>query len=131
MKMKIKRWVEIEITHVEILAPVNYGEEEIPLTFPLRSGDEWKATINIETGQIEGWPAGAPAGNLFLTVKDGGTYRLLGPDGATVAEISEDYVPNRVIPGSYGDTIELEIDANGIVTNWPKRCECDRFFCEE
>lgn len=116
MKIKVPRLIEEEVTHVSIVAPVNYGEEEMPIIFPGRSGDEWRALIEIDTGRIVDWPAGKEA-KLHLTVKDSGTYTLLGPNFHKVAMIHLNYVPSRVIPGS-GDTIELTIDGNGQIKEW-------------
>ena len=117
MKIEIKTTTEAEVSHVRIVAPVNYEEEEIPNNFPFRIGDTWAAVIELETGKIEGWPEGRPE-RMHLTVKDGGTYVLLSPDGHVVASQENDYVPHCVIPGKYGDTIELDIDATGKIINW-------------
>ncbi len=50
---------------------------------------------------------------------DAGTYSLYDVGGDCLATING-YVPNGVVPGSYGDYIELKIDENGFITNWPK-----------
>jgi hypothetical protein len=121
MKATVTKPVEIEITHVLIDVPVNYGTEEMPEDFPLRIGDGWKAKVEIDTGRIIDWPATNAGSEVYLTVKDGGTYKLFGPDGKEVAAREENYVPHGVVPGEYGDTIELRINAEGIITNWPKR----------
>lgn len=140
MKITIKVPKEIEITHILIDVPVEYGDEEIPLDFPLRQvghiRDRWSATINIDTGKIENWPSDAGARELFLTVRDAGTYTLLGKsEGFNCilehAKISEDYVPNRLIPGEYGDTIRLKIAADGTITNWHKKPDVSAFFGNE
>jgi hypothetical protein len=128
MKTTIKRPVEIEISHVLIKAPVRYEEEDIPNDFPLRKGDMWTAKVNIDTGQIEGWPKGKD-GYLHMKVTDSGSYSLLRPDG-TEAALLEDYVPG-VVPGESGDYIILEINTDGVITNWPKKPDVSRFFQEE
>lgn len=117
--MRIKQTIttEAEVAYIRIQAAVNYGEEEIPNDFPGRKGDLWDVIIDLGTGQILNWPNGRSA-DLHLTVKDSGTYRLLSKDGQIVASIENDYVPHGVIPGSYGDTIELTISGSGVVTNW-------------
>lgn len=122
MKIQIPTTTEVEITHVRIAAAVNYEEDEIPNDFPGRIHDVWHADINIDTGKIEGWPQGRVE-DMFLTVKDSGSYYLIDANsqkGTPIASRENDYAPNDLIPGKYGDTIELKIDGNGIVTNWPK-----------
>lgn len=127
MKFKVKRLVEIDIRYVSIDVAVRYGEENIPNDFPLRAGDVWKAIIDIDTGQIHDWPIGQ-SGELSMKVCDQGTYQLLDENMILIAAIEEDYVPHGVVPGRYGDYIELNIDANGRITNWPKRVDVSEFF---
>lgn len=127
MKVRIPILVEEEIELIRIAAPVRYDEEEIPNDFPGRSGDFWQADIEIDTGKIRNWPAGR-AEEMHLTVKDAGSYKLVNVSGDEVAVIEENYVPHGIVPGSYGDTIELDISADGIVTNWPRRPDFSDFF---
>lgn len=129
MKTKIKVEKEIEIASVRIRVPVSYDEEDIPNDFPLRKGDVWCAEININTGQIRGWPRGR-SGELSMKVCDEGTYSLLDKCGGEIAKIVDDYVPHGVVPGQYGDYIILNIDTEGVVTNWPKRPDVSKFFGE-
>mgnify|MGYP006214627153 CR=1 FL=1 len=35
-----------------------------------------------------------------------------------VLSIEDDYVPNKLIPGQYGDYIVMDIDENGKIANW-------------
>jgi len=127
MKTTITTTREIEIAHIRIEAEVCYGEEDIPNDFPGRTGDYWYANINIDTGKIEGWPQGR-AEKMFMTVKDAGSYFLLDRDGKTIGERRDNYVPHGVVPGSCGDTIELEITADGTIANWPKTPDVSAFF---
>lgn len=131
MKLTVRRPVEVEIVGVLIEVPVRYDEEDIPNDFPLRRGDMWTAAVDIDTGKVHDWPPGR-TGNLHMKVVDEGSYTLMAADGTTVAKIEQDYVPNSLIPGSYGDYIELDIDENGIITNWPKpdRLDVSDFFSD-
>lgn len=52
-----------------------------------------------------------------MKVTDGGSYYLLDRDGLVLASREHEYVPG-CIPGSYGDYIEFNIDADGVLTNW-------------
>lgn len=129
MKATIKEFVErdIEIAFIRLILPVNYEEEQIPNNFPMRIGDTWDATINLDTGSIVGWGT-HPACRLHLKVTDGGSYILLDSNLLTIAELDQEYVPHGMIPGSYGDYVDLQISENGIVTNLPKNIDISAFF---
>lgn len=107
---------EIEVHYVKIDAPV-HGDENIPYDAPLRSGDMWNAIVNIDTGVIQDWPAGQSL-DLEMKVTDSGHYALLGENFEVIAQNQNYYVPHCTIPGSYDDYIKLDIDANGVITNW-------------
>lgn len=131
MKATVLKPTVVTITHVAIRVPVNYGEEDIPYDFPLRNIGVWEAIVNIDTGEILGWPTGRPE-KMHMKVNDGGSYRLLslfnGFRWVTEAEIKCDYVPHGVVPGEYGDYIIFDINRDGIITNWPKAPDVSAFF---
>lgn len=132
MKATVKIEKEVEIRAVKIdIAPRHIGDTEdddMPTDFPLLSASKtaWQAVVNIDTGQIAGWPIGEVR-EMYVKVCDAGTYSLIEADGSTVATING-YVPNGVVPGEYGDYVDLKIDANGFITNWPKRPNISAFF---
>ena len=123
----VNKPTQLTIDSVRLILPVNYNEEDMPNDFPFRTGNMWDVTIDIETGQIRNWPKGV-AHDLYMKVTDGGTYQLLDANGAVVAEIEENYVPNKLIPGEYGDYVDLDIADDGVVMNWPKRPNVSEFF---
>jgi len=131
MKAKITRIVtdeiEIEIKWVDIEVAVRYGVEDMPQDFPFRVGDVWAVQVDIDTGIIKGWPQGY-AGEFYMKICDEGTYRLLATDGTEIASIEENYVPNALLPGQYGDYLEMKIDATGKVTNWLSNPSLSNFF---
>lgn len=135
MKIKIKVEKEVEIKHVLIdIAPRYIGDDEdddIPSNFPLlnESKTAWVAKVNIDTGQIEGWPQGEIR-KLFCKVCDAGVYKLLDENGNVVATHSG-YVPHGIVPGEYGDYVELDINESGIITNWPKELSFCHFLNED
>lgn len=129
MKIKVPTVVEVDIHLVRISASVNYGVEEIPKDFPGRTGDTWNAEVEIDTGKILNWPHGRTE-KMYLTVRDCGSYALISSIGHEVAVVDRDYVPNGLVPGKYGDTIELEIAADGTITNWPRKPDVSDFFCD-
>lgn len=130
MKKIVLTHVEIDVKSVVIDVPVIYGDEEIPYDFPLRYGlksERWRAVVDVDFGKIENWPEGK--GTLSMTIKvcDSGTYTLLDQNGNRLKTI-HDYVPNKLIPGEYGDYIKLVINEEGILTNWPKHPSLSDFY---
>lgn len=54
-------------------------------------------------------------------IRDEGSYLIYDDQGNLLAEAVNEYVPNDIIPGDYGDYIELQIDLEtGQVLNWVK-----------
>lgn len=126
MKITIKRDVEFDVRFIRIVAAVRYDDEDIPFDFPYRRDDVWDVTVDLDSGKILDWPG--PAFDVHMKVCDEGSYFLLDENKRVVANILEDYVPNGVVPGEYGDYIEMNIAADGTVTNWPKQPNLDSFF---
>ena len=127
MKVFVKRQCEVEIAFVRIAAPVEHGEDDMPNEFPFRRGDVWDVVVEADTGKIVDWPSGVTH-ELCMKVCDQGSYYLLGAKRRVIAAIKEDYVPNGVVPGSYGDYIEMTITADGTITEWPKKLDVSEFF---
>jgi hypothetical protein len=119
MKMKKKVIQEVDVKWIVMCLPVYYGDEDIPLDFPFRKGDQWEVKVDLETGVIDEWPAGRSA-EFHMKVTDGGTYTLLSESGEVIATREEEYVP-QCVPGAYGDYVELSIEETGRITNWPKK----------
>jgi hypothetical protein len=126
MKFTVTKKCEIDVQVVRISVPVRYEEEDIPNDFPLRNLDIWQGTVNIETGQILEWPKGQ-SGNLQMKVTDSGVYVLLDSEREVIEELCC-YVPHGLVPGEYGDYINLEINEDGVITNWPSDPRIDEFF---
>lgn len=130
MKTTILVEKEVDAAFVKVRVPVRYEDEDIPYDFPMRDGNKWEATIDIDAATIVGWPAGR-TGSMHMKVVDGGTYVLLDRDGKVLADLAGEYVPHGLIPGEYGDYIILEIDESGKITNWPRRPHLDDFFSRD
>lgn len=124
---------EVEIKEVIIdISPRYIGDSEdddMPTDFPLLNDNKnnWVARVNIDTGVIANWPQG-DARKMHVKVCDAGAYRLMDANGGQIAAIVNDYVPHGVVPGSYGDYVELTIDEAGRITNWPRRPDVSAFF---
>lgn len=130
MKALIKVKKEVEITMVKVDVAVRYGEEDIPNDFPMRHNDMWIADIDINEGRVLGWPVGQK-GHLAMKVCDEGSYYLYDSDGNCVKSIEQDYVPNQLLPGKYGDYIDLHIGENGLISNWYSQPSLSDFFNDE
>ena len=130
MKVTVTKPVEIDIAYVRISVAVKYDEEDIPNDFPFRKGDQWDIIVDIETGKIVDWPEGVEH-DLHMKVTDSGSYWFLDAAKLPVGWIDEDYVPNDVVPGSYGDYIEMQIAGDGTITNWPKSPDVSAFFPQD
>jgi len=100
-------------------------EDDMAANFPLRAGDKWSATIDIETGRIRGWPLTAGARKLFLKVVDEGSYELLDSIGRPLAKLEYEYVPN-CIPQEDGDYINFNIAEDGTLARWRDYCTPER-----
>lgn len=117
MKLKIKTTVEARWLDVTIPIRDHGEDDDMPADAPLRKGNTWSCRIDLNEGQILGWPGGTLA--FCEKVRDQGVYVLR--DGATKQlAMIEDYVPNSLLPGEYGDYLELNIDGTGKITNWLK-----------
>ncbi len=93
---------------------------------PMLNGEQWTAKVDVDTGEIAHWPKGTKC-EFYIKVCDAGTYTLYDDKAEQVAEI-QGYVPNGIVPGEYGDYINLKIDENGFITNWPKTPDLSEFF---
>jgi len=118
---------EVDVQTIDVILPVRYDDEDedIPYDAPKRYKDMWQAEIDIATGEIYDWPQGKTL-DMYMKVVDTGTYILRDGDGSIIAE-RNDYVPHGIIPGEYGDYVELKIDETGKITNWPKKIDLSDF----
>lgn len=95
----------------------------------------WEIKIDLETGNIIGWPEGVTA-NVHYKVCDDGTYWLEGQDGTKYHEI-DSYVPEvfDFVDDSYGDYIIMTVDEKGHIKEWydedELRCRLDSFLEDE
>lgn len=147
MKFTIMMPVEIQVSAVRLVLPIRYGEEDIPKDFPMRfeaggwtnvftdrknidKYDAFIVVVDIDTGQIRDWPKQDGPVSVEMKVCDEGIYILYDETGKQIAKIEEDYVPHGVCPGQYGDYVDLQISATGLITNWPKKPNVQKFFDE-
>jgi len=119
MKVTIPTTKEIDIKYITLKLAVRYEEEDMPNGAPMREGDMWKASVEIDSGIIINWPQGQTL-DLYMKVCDEGIYKLFDADWNELACV-DGYVPHGIVPGKYGDYVELKINEFGIITNWPTK----------
>jgi len=115
MKLTLKDGKEVEVKFLKMILPINLNE--IPHDFPFRNLGNWEPIINIETGQILNWKTGK-SGVVEFNVNNEGKYYLLGEDSVVLLKKEGGYVPNELIPGWHGETVQLEINELGKIMNW-------------
>jgi len=130
MKITINQPVEVDLKKIIIDINPRYigdtDDDDVPTDFPGIDGDNWRASVELETGRIEGWPEGQES-RLYAKVCDAGRYSLYANDGSCITTL-DGYVPHGVVPGDYGDYIDLDIGPDGVIKNWPSRLDFDDFF---
>ena len=110
VRSAVARYIVVDVA-------VRYGDEDMPFDAPMRDGDSWRATIDLDTHTVENWPQGRALAFVDMKVCDEGLYKILDADRNVLA-IRDGYVPNRLLPGDYGDYLSLDIDKTGRITNW-------------
>lgn len=126
MKIKLKIEREYEVKYLQVRAGVRYWEDSVVnnqldeegTLIPLRDGDNWCPTIEVDTGHILNWPVGTTA-TIHYKVCDDGEYILLDEWSNTIL-IHEGYVRDCMCPkdNGYGDYIIMDIDENGFIEGW-------------
>lgn len=131
--------VKLEVTErarfIEVSAGVRYwedaalknlrdtGESPAELSFeevPFRKGDCWEPVIDLQTGQVLGWPEGVEA-RIHYKVCDAGQYWLLDDNKQRIAQWKGYYVPDDILcvgRSGYGDYIIFTIGGDGFIQHW-------------
>lgn len=132
MKAVIKIEKEIEVNILLIDIGIDFvgdaDDDDMPADFPLlnEGKDRWVAKIDIDTGKIISWPKGEVR-EMYIKVRDDGNYKLFDDKNNEVDALMQEYVPNRLVPGEYGDYIDLKIDGDGFITNWSNKPDLSDF----
>jgi hypothetical protein len=130
MKVKAYTLTEIEVRSVIIDIYVGCIWETVPRTnihdIPLVVDDRWRIRVNVDSGQICGWPENS-AIKIEANVRDSGKYFLIDNEGEVIESLIEEPVPNQLIPGGDGDYIDLDIGDDGVIKNWPEYPAVDQF----
>lgn len=137
MKINLNKQVETNVSKILLDLPIRYGDENIPFDFPCRvkpsedhygDHDRLILMVNIDTGEILNpeFPKDFSYYVSSLKVCDEGIYIIYDDKDQEIARI-EDYVPNDIVPGKYGDYVELNIK-NGFICNWYVKPDVSEFF---
>jgi hypothetical protein len=119
-----------KVVSLIINVAVRYDEEDMPKDAPMRDGDSWIAEVDLDTKQIGSWPIGKTLSFKDMKICDQGRYVLRGKGGEKI-KVKCGYVPNNLLPGDYGDYLSLDIDENGIITNWLPHADFSDFMGDE
>jgi len=125
MKAEIKVTKEVNIRYLKMVISVDDDCE-----YPGAENGTLRLDIEIDTGKILNYSL-TEYFHLFEKVVDRGSYYLYDEDFNEVLSIENNYVPNRLIPGSYGDYVDLYIDEKGYITNWKKSPDISDFIKDE
>lgn len=102
-------------------AYVNGVEDEDGSLIPLREGNLWVPIIDLETGEVIGWPKGTTA-DIHYKVCDQGEYFFLDENFKKIAKYDSDYVPDRFFcfgeDRGYGDYMIMKINENGFIEDF-------------
>jgi hypothetical protein len=124
MHISVKK--EVEAKYLDLDVAVRYNDEDMAYDAPLRDGKSWKAVINLDEGRIENWPQGETLSFHDMKICDEDIYILLDADKKEITRI-EGYVPNSLLPGEYGDYLDMDIDETGKITNWLTNASLEDF----
>lgn len=86
-------------------------------------------TINLQSGKVENWQREEFI-RIWGKICDEGTYTLLDKDHTPLTQITG-YVPNHLLPpfeDGYGDYLELAINPDGTIDNWPSTPDLSEFL---
>ncbi|WP_148265617.1 hypothetical protein [Bordetella avium] len=117
-----------QVVALQVQAEVRYwegatvnGQEDIDGSLiPLRVGNCWAPTIELETGKIRNWPAGTAA-EIYYKVCDQGEYWLVNEAGERIAKWASHYVPDELLcvgDQGHGDYIILKVAGDGHIQGW-------------
>ena len=123
--MKVNILKQFDAAFIDVEVAVRYEEEDIPKDAPKRSGDMWRAIIDLNERKVLDWPQGEVL-SFDMKICDEGIYTLLDENMEEITRY-EGYVPNQLLPGSFGDCLALDIDGDGIITNWRKDANLSNF----
>ena len=102
---------------------INESEDDpdnpkMPCVVDRHGNKRWVIKVDLEEGQVIGWPSGTRA-VIHYKVCDDGHYTLLDDEGDIVEEF-DSYVPDvfSINDSGYGDYVIMTIDGEGFIEDW-------------
>ena len=127
MKLAVPVWEAIEIKVLRIDIPFRRLNEDEAVYFRLpQDSENVRIFIDIDEGRIIGWPEGKTL-HLQSKVIDEGAYVLFDEEEKEAGRIDDNYIPD-LIPNYYGDYLNLKINSDGVIENWPSKPCFKSFF---
>jgi hypothetical protein len=113
---------------------MNELECNVEFTPPMLNAEDQllEFVIDLKEGKMLNWNFEGDYMRMWAKVCDGGTYTLLDSEKKPIWQI-RGYVPNKLIPpfeNGYGDYIELAIEADGKVVDWPAMPDFSDFVAD-
>ncbi len=146
MNIELKNKLEQEARYLQIAIP--YDKDDELITFDdgvmteLECDEEFvPPMLNVEDQLLEflidlkerkavGWDYEEGYLRMWAKVCDAGTYTVMDAEKNPLCQICG-YVPNKLIPPfekGFGDYIELAIEADGTVNDWPATPDFSEFI---
>jgi hypothetical protein len=135
MKLKLLSLNEVDVKYLIVyVTPRAWEDSKVngksddndKPSMPCISDGRWLLCIDIDTGEIDGWPSGTIA-SIHYEVEDGG-YTIADTYGELLMNMRDCYVPsllNIPIKDEYsGHSIVMEIDGNGQIKDWKADLTC-------
>lgn len=127
MKVTVYKPVELEIHSVRIEVELHDDVSENLPKHLFNDDGELDLLIEVDTGKVVSWQGNGPV-SIHANVRNNGVYTLFDKFGDKVASLDNYYIPHDLIPGKRGEYIHIDINDDGIVTNWPKCPNVYEFF---
>lgn len=148
MKYDLKENLKKEASFLHIAIPYDKDDRMITfddsVMFELECDDEFtppmfnsedkllEYVIDLKERKVLNWDYEDGYLRMWGKIRDSGIYTLLNADKKPLWQI-RGYVPNRLIPPfdkGFGDYIELPIEADGTIENWPTTPDFSEFIEE-
>lgn len=115
---------EVDFNVLEVMVPIrdregfiiNGVECEDGSLVPFSEGDNWCPRIDLDEGEVIGWPSNAEA-DIQAYVGDAGSYYLIDECEGYMESFEEVAVP-RMLSGGTRNSIVMKIDKDGKIANW-------------
>jgi hypothetical protein len=129
MKVTVIKQSKVDVKSVLINVSPRHLDKEEKLV-PLLRGDSWEVVVDLDSGKIRNWPKGEER-EYYWKICDRGSYHLLDISDDIALSIINNYVPNNLLPGDYGDYLDLKINGDGVITNWLSNPTAEDFYSDD